>query len=272
MNEPNCPSCGAAVQSGARYCLSCGTKLVVHPLEGVARCAQHPDVQATQTCPRCGSFVCATCLISQPGGEELCTACVGRDHGALLPWDRRAELGTMRAYFKTCLTLMGSPGLALSKAPQGGTVGSSLLFAMISSYAAMLTTFALYALLGVAMLGFAKRWGGGDSTDAMKNFPLLAMQIYFGVMALVGPPIGAVFSLALSALDHLALRIVGAKPVSWEVTWRGYALGMAPSILGVIPVEIRDAGYDFVARNRTRWFGRTQACRLPTVSERHRFL
>jgi len=44
------------------------------------------------------------------------------------------------------------------------------------------------------------------------------------------------------------------------------------AMFGVIPVRIRDAAYDFIARNRTRWFGRTQACRLPTAAQRHRFL
>jgi predicted DCC family thiol-disulfide oxidoreductase YuxK len=51
----------------------------------------------------------------------------------------------------------------------------------------------------------------------------------------------------------------------------GFPFSLA-AICGVIPVAIRDAGYDFVARNRTRWFGRTQVCRLPTAAERHRFL
>jgi len=51
----------------------------------------------------------------------------------------------------------------------------------------------------------------------------------------------------------------------------GFPFSLA-AIFGVIPEKIRDAAYDFVARNRTRWFGRTQACRLPTAAERHRFL
>lgn len=52
-------------------------------------------------------------------------------------------------------------------------------------------------------------------------------------------------------------------------------LGFPFSLTGVfrfIPTGLRDAVYDFVARNRMRWFGRMQACRLPAPSERHRFL
>jgi predicted DCC family thiol-disulfide oxidoreductase YuxK len=40
----------------------------------------------------------------------------------------------------------------------------------------------------------------------------------------------------------------------------------------VIPAGLRDVGYDFIARNRIRWFGRMQACRLPAPADRHRFL
>lgn len=43
-------------------------------------------------------------------------------------------------------------------------------------------------------------------------------------------------------------------------------------VLRVVPRPIRDAAYDLVARNRVRWFGRRDACRLPTPEERERFL
>jgi len=52
-------------------------------------------------------------------------------------------------------------------------------------------------------------------------------------------------------------------------------LGFPFSLTGVfrfIPAGLRDAVYDLIARNRIRWFGRMQTCRLPAPSERHRFL
>ncbi len=42
--------------------------------------------------------------------------------------------------------------------------------------------------------------------------------------------------------------------------------------VGVIPRPLRDLGYDFIAKRRFRWFGHADACRLPTPSERARFL
>lgn len=40
----------------------------------------------------------------------------------------------------------------------------------------------------------------------------------------------------------------------------------------VVPRPVRDLVYDWVARNRYRWFGREEACRMPTPELRERFL
>jgi predicted DCC family thiol-disulfide oxidoreductase YuxK len=53
--------------------------------------------------------------------------------------------------------------------------------------------------------------------------------------------------------SEAALRIAHELP-GWRWTW----------LFHVIPRVIRDAIYDLVARNRYRWFGRRDACMLPT--------
>jgi predicted DCC family thiol-disulfide oxidoreductase YuxK len=53
--------------------------------------------------------------------------------------------------------------------------------------------------------------------------------------------------------SEAALRIARELP-RWRWTW----------LFHVIPRVIRDAIYDWVARNRYRWFGRRDACMLPT--------
>lgn len=40
----------------------------------------------------------------------------------------------------------------------------------------------------------------------------------------------------------------------------------------IIPVFIRDAFYNFIARNRYRWFGKQDACRIPTPELKAKFL
>lgn len=41
----------------------------------------------------------------------------------------------------------------------------------------------------------------------------------------------------------------------------------------IVPAPIRDSVYDFIARNRYKWFGKKEeACMLPTAADRKRFL
>lgn len=43
-------------------------------------------------------------------------------------------------------------------------------------------------------------------------------------------------------------------------------------VLLIIPTPVRNWAYDFVARNRYKWFGKKETCRLPLPEERAKFL
>lgn len=58
------------------------------------------------------------------------------------------------------------------------------------------------------------------------------------------------------------LRVCLGLGGAWRMAWP----------LSLVPRILRDTVYDFIARNRYRWFGRTDACRVPSASERARFL
>ena len=59
-----------------------------------------------------------------------------------------------------------------------------------------------------------------------------------------------------------ALRVIRMLHFPWYL---GY-------VLIIFPNAWRDTVYDYVARNRYRWFGKRDTCRLPTPEERTRFL
>jgi len=44
------------------------------------------------------------------------------------------------------------------------------------------------------------------------------------------------------------------------------------SVFQAVPAFVRDPVYEFVAARRYRWFGREDACRVPTPEEASRFL
>jgi predicted DCC family thiol-disulfide oxidoreductase YuxK len=60
------------------------------------------------------------------------------------------------------------------------------------------------------------------------------------------------------AAIHIARHLKGG----WK--WLG--------LLRIVPRPLRDWAYDVVARNRYRWFGRTDTCMVPTPELRSRFL
>jgi predicted DCC family thiol-disulfide oxidoreductase YuxK len=43
-------------------------------------------------------------------------------------------------------------------------------------------------------------------------------------------------------------------------------------LMRIFPRALRDWGYDLVARNRYRWFGRVDECMVPTAELRARFI
>lgn len=59
-----------------------------------------------------------------------------------------------------------------------------------------------------------------------------------------------------------ALEIVRRLNPPWSWLW----------IFRIIPRPLRNAVYDWVARNRYRWFGRQEQCMLPRPEWKNRFL
>lgn len=51
----------------------------------------------------------------------------------------------------------------------------------------------------------------------------------------------------------------------------GFPWSMAVVFL-IVPRFIRDGVYRYIARNRYKWFGRNDTCRMPTEEEKARFL
>jgi predicted DCC family thiol-disulfide oxidoreductase YuxK len=63
-----------------------------------------------------------------------------------------------------------------------------------------------------------------------------------------------------SRATSLLLRTLGA---GWPL------LGW---LLAVLPAPLLDAGYRAISRNRYRWFGKKDACKLPTPAQRDRLI
>ena len=75
-------------------------------------------------------------------------------------------------------------------------------------------------------------------------------------------------TLALIEDKHLYLRSTAVLRALRYLRWPWPLL----SALRLVPAPLRDAVYALFARNRHRWFGTLEACRVPTPEYRERFL
>lgn len=66
----------------------------------------------------------------------------------------------------------------------------------------------------------------------------------------------------LLAKSRAALHVLGSLGGPWG----------ALRLLNLVPTRLLDFGYDLVARNRYRVFGRSDSCMLPSAEQRSRFL
>ena len=106
--------------------------------------------------------------------------------------------------------------------------------------------------------------------DADRVFRFASLQSEVG-RALIGR-----CGLDPESLDSVVLFAAGQCHVRSEAAWRIAGQLDAPwswlAATRLIPRRGRDVVYNWVARNRYRWFGTREACRIPTPEVRARFL
>ena len=78
-------------------------------------------------------------------------------------------------------------------------------------------------------------------------------------------------------LDSVVLLVEGQpfrkSSAAVRVLWRlGFGWQLLGTLAWLIPLPLRDLLYDLIARNRYRLFGKHDTCRMPTPTERSRFL
>jgi predicted DCC family thiol-disulfide oxidoreductase YuxK len=80
----------------------------------------------------------------------------------------------------------------------------------------------------------------------------------------------------IANLDSVVILIQGKTYRKSEAVFRALAelggLWKTPMVLNLLPKKILNFGYDLVAENRYKIFGKQETCRLPTPEEQERFI
>ena len=106
--------------------------------------------------------------------------------------------------------------------------------------------------------------------DKKNRFRFAALQSETGqkLLAQYGLPANELNSFILIENDKAYNRSTGALRVLKKFK------GLWPLLYGfiIVPKFIRDGVYDWVGRNRYKWFGKKEECMIPTPEVRSRFL
>jgi predicted DCC family thiol-disulfide oxidoreductase YuxK len=108
--------------------------------------------------------------------------------------------------------------------------------------------------------------------DPHRRFRFAALQSEAGARALREhgrqPAAGDPDSIVLIEGDRVSERSTAALRIARRLRFPWPFL----SAFLLVPRPLRDLVYRYIARNRYRWFGRTDECRVPTPDLRARFL
>jgi predicted DCC family thiol-disulfide oxidoreductase YuxK len=108
--------------------------------------------------------------------------------------------------------------------------------------------------------------------DGARRFKFASLQSERGRALLaehgVTPPTGDPDTIYLVEDGRIFDRSTAALKIARHLSFPWWLL----SVLAVAPRVLRDPFYRLVARNRYRWFGRTDECRIPTPELRARML
>lgn len=104
--------------------------------------------------------------------------------------------------------------------------------------------------------------------EAIYRFAPLQSEIGRELSARAGLPLDELNTVVLYHNDRfythsdVALEVVRRLPGFWSVLYG----------LNVLPKSLRDSIYNWIARNRYRWFGKRESCMMPTPDLKRRFL
>ena len=102
------------------------------------------------------------------------------------------------------------------------------------------------------------------------RFSFASLQSTFGQLQRkkFNLPLNDLNTLLLVKDGHLLTRSTAALEIAKQLDglWPGFY------IFKIVPAFLRDGVYDFVAKNRYKWFGKKESCMIPTPALRARFI
>lgn len=190
-------------------------------------CANHPDTPASATCAQCARAVCNSCVVFDAAGAARCTACATVVHAGdgMIPWERRAEVGTVAAFLQTVKAALLRPQECLGPAPGPVRVGAPFGFAVICHTLGFVFAMFWQAVMTVVtMRGLDLGVGAGEAA-------------VLGAMGIVAGPFAAAYWVFVwGGIVHLFLLLFGAARGGFAATARVQGYASATALWQIVPL------------------------------------
>jgi hypothetical protein len=197
-----------------------------------AMCASHPEIGASFTCARCGSFGCPGCAFSAIPGREVCRICAAHGLGEPIPWERRKEIGYWRAFWYTTRLATRRPR-EFFKTPATEPGAMSPVFYGVAVYA--FGQYVYVAMIALSLVVF------GAVAAAVAEEPLVGAiaggySVFFVLIVLLQAPVQGLMGVLFgSACVHGALALMKQTSAPFEQTMRAVSYANAPYFFYFIP-------------------------------------
>ncbi len=197
----------------------------------------HVERAAVFTCSRCGSYACEACAFSSLAGREICRACAAGGLAEPIPWERRAELGRIRAFWETTKILMRSP-MALFRTPttENGMMGAAIYGIAVYTLGQLISIVTIFGLLAIGSLIFGLATESAELAGVGAGYSVCWMFLAIPITLGQSPIYGILGIVGGGGLTHLSLRLFKQAKAPFETTMRVVSYANAPYILYAIPV------------------------------------
>ena len=199
-----------------------------------ARCGVHDGVDAKFLCVVCGTYGCTDCAFATGERGTTCRACAARGLAESIPWERRAQLGYVKAFWETTKLVCKEPKRFFS------TPSTEVGMAGPVMYAVAVNTFG--TIMSMVIIALAMLVGAGGALIADQREVAAVFGLYGGFFAcfvpfsLITVPLQALMNLLIAtACTHGSLMLLKSQRATFEQTLRAICYANAPNFWMWVP-------------------------------------
>jgi hypothetical protein len=167
--------------------------------------------------------------VPPPMGEETLTTMEGGEDGPA--WERRKELGLLKALTETWKEVLFNPGVSFSRMRASGGFAAPFLFNLTMTIPYTFFTI-IYQVLGTWGIAVAAQH---DSSNSLSGFNTGMSPLFNVIVMVVALPLTLGLTFVTAGITHLFLGLFKGTSKSYEATYRVICYSSSAYIFAIVP-------------------------------------